>query len=396
MRKLVVISALLVIVTALSGCVQIARGRSEIDKLFITRIMSIDKTQEGKIMLTLTTKSLQVGGNSGGGQTQKGESVVSEGETVFEAVRNLLIYADRRPHYGHTEYILFGEEIAREGIVPYLDFISRQYEFRYNAKLYIVKGATANSLVKKTNTQKMFVGDRIASIEESAKNTALSSIVTLNEALIIFGNKNLDTFLPFIMEKKAMIKEGEEEKSDIFMRGYALFKHDKLLSFTSEEEARGISWIMNRSVSGLIIAESNAGEKVSLDIIDIKAKLTPRIEGNELHCTIELSIISNIGAIKGTKTSVDPESIEYLKKQQEKIVKQILEKAVRLSQENNSDHFSVITKFIFRYPMMRDYFEKNWKSLYSDIKFDFKVESNIKGTYLLNEPTGGTKKSEGE
>ncbi|MHB1391684.1 MAG: Ger(x)C family spore germination protein [Clostridia bacterium] len=396
MRKLAVISALLVIFTALSGCAQIARGRAEIDKLFITRIISIDKTQDGKVMLTLSTKSLQIGGNGGGGQTQKGENVVAVGETVFEAARNLLIYADRRPHYGHTEYILFGEEIAKEGLLPYLDFISRQNEFRYNAKIYIVRGSTANSLIKKTNTQKMFVGDRIASIEESAQNTTLSSIVTLNEALLIFDNKNLDTFLPFIEEKKAMIKEGEEEKSDILLRGYAIFKHDKLFVYTSEEEARGISWIMNRSGSGVIIIKSMAGEKVSLEIVDNRVKLLPRIKGNELHCTIEMSVKSNIGEIMGTKTLVDLESVKYMEKQQEKIVKQTLENAVRLSQENNSDHFSIITKFIFKYPMMRDYFEKNWKDLYPDVKFDFKVESNIKGTYLLNEPTGSIKKSEGE
>jgi spore germination protein KC len=396
MRKFAVISALLVIVTALSGCAQIARGRAEIDKLFITRIISIDKMQDGKVMLTLTTKSLQIGGNGGGGQTQKGESVVSEGETVFEAVRNLLIYSDRRPHYGHTEYILFGEETAREGLLPYLDFISRQNEFRYNAKIYIVRGATANSLVKKTNTQKMFAGDRIASVEESAQSTTLSSIVTLNEAMLILDNKNLGAFIPFIEEKKAMIKEGEEEKSDILLRGYAIFKHDKLFNFASEEEARGINWIMNRSGSGVIIVKSKAGEKVSLEIMENRVKIVPRIESNELHCTIEMSIATNIGEIMGSKTLVDPESVKYLEKQQEKIVKQTLENAVRQSQENNSDHFSIITKFIFRYPMMRDYFEKNWKDLYPDVKFDFKVESNIKGTYLLNEPTGNTKKSEGE
>ncbi|HYF82512.1 MAG TPA: Ger(x)C family spore germination protein [Clostridia bacterium] len=396
MRKFAVISALLVIVTALSGCAQIARGRAEIDKLFITRILSIDKTPDGKVMLTLTTKSLQIGGNGGGGQTQKGESVVSEGDTVFEAARNLLIYADRRPHYGHTEYILFGEEIAKEGLLPYLDFISRQYEFRYNAKVYIVRGATANSLVKKTNTQKMFVGDRIASIEESAQNTTLSTTVTLNEALLIFDNKNLATFLPFIEEKKAIIKEGEEEKSDVLLRGYAIFKRDKLFTFTSEEQARGISWIMNRSGSGIIIVKSKAGEKVSLEIIANKAKQIPRIEGNELRCTIEMSITSNIGEIMGTETLLNPESVKYLKTEQEKIVKQILEKTVRLSQENNLDQFSTITKFIFKYPMMRDYFEKNWKDLYPDVKFDFKVDSNIKGTYLLNDPTGSTEKVMGE
>lgn len=396
MRKFPVLLLIISITLAFTGCAQIARGRAELDKVFNTRIISIDKTPEGKVLLTLTTKSIQVGEGGGGGQAQKGESVESEGETVFDAARNLFIFADKRPHYGHTEYILFGEEIAKEGILPYLDFISRQYEFRYNAKIYIIKGQTANSLVKKTNTQKMFAGDRISSIEESSKSTSLSSIVTLNEALLILDNKNLDTFLPFIEEKKAMIKEGEEEKSDMLLRGYAIFKRDKLFTFTSEEQAKGLSWIMNRSGSGVIIVKSKAGEKVSLEIIDIRAEQLPRIEGNELYCTIRLSIISNIGEIMGTKTTIDPESVEYLEAQQEKSVKQILENTVRLAQETNSDHFSTITKFKFKYPMLRDYLDKNWKDLFPDIKFDIVVKSNIKGTYLLNDPTGSKKKAEGE
>ncbi|HYE81140.1 MAG TPA: Ger(x)C family spore germination protein [Clostridia bacterium] len=396
MRKFAVLAVIFALILALPGCTQIALGRREIDKLFITRIMAIDKSQDSKVKLTLATKSLETGGNSGGGQTQKGESVESEGDTVFDAVRNLLIYSDRKPHYGHTEYILFGEEIAREGILPYLDFISRQNEFRSNAKIYIVRGATANLLVKNTNSNKMFAGDRIASIEEDAKSTALSSIATLNEALLILENPNLDTFIPFIEEKKTMAMEGEEAKSDILLGGYALFKLDKLLYFTSEEESKGISWIMNRSGSSVILVQSKAGEKVSLEIIDSRARLIPRIEDNGLYCTIELSITTNIAEIMGSKTLVDPEGVKYLETQQEKIVKQTLEKTVKIAQENNSDHFSTITRFIFKYPMMRDYFDKNWKDLYPDIKFDIKVKSKIKGTYLLNEPTGSTEKIVGE
>lgn len=396
MRRLAVISAILIIVTALSGCVEITKGRSEIDKLFITRIISIDKSQDGKIKVTLTTKNLQTGGNSGGTPTQKGVSIITEGVTVFDALSHLLIYSEKRPTYGHTEYILFGEDLAKEGILPYLDFISRKNEFRYNAKIYIVRGSTANSLVEKANTQEMFVGDRISNIEKTTDSTFVSSIVSLNEAILIFDNKNLSTFIPYIEETKAMAKKGEETKSDLFLRGYAIFKEDKLFTFTSEDEARGISLIMNRIGSGVITVKSKAGEKVSLEIIYNKAKVMPRIEGNELHCTVELSIISNIGEIAGSKTLLDLEGIKYLEEQMKKNMEQILETAIKHSQENNLDHFSMITKFIFKYPMMRDYFEKNWKDLYPDITFDFKVNSNIKGTYLLNEPTGSDQKEMGK
>jgi spore germination protein KC len=394
MKKLAIISALLLIIITLSSCDQIAQGRTEIDKLFITRILSIDEAAEGKVKLTLTTKSLSIGG--GQEQEQKGESIVSEGDTVLEAARNLLVYSDRKPHYGHTEYILFGESIAKKGILPYLDFISRQNEFRYNAKIYIVKGDTADSLVKKTNTSKMFIGDRISSIEENIHTTSLSSIITLNETLTILDNKSLDTFIPYIEVTDTMTSEAKQDKFDVLLRGYAIFLRDKLSYFTSREEARGINWMMNRIGSGIIIVKSKKGEEASMEIVDSKVKIKPEIDGDELHCTVNVSFTTNIGEIMGTKSLIDKESIEYLTEQQNKSIKKEIENAVELAQKNNSDHFSIVTKFILKYPMMRDYLNTNWEDLFPDVKFDIKVESNIKGTYLLNDPTQSPKKGAGE
>ena len=395
MRRTIFLLVLFAAITVLSGCAQISRGRTEINKLFIVRVMSIDEAADGKVRITLTTKSLSMGG---GGQQpeQKGESVVSEGDTVFDAVRNLVVYSDRKPSYGHTEYILFGEAIAKKGILPYLDFISRQNEFRYNAKIYIVKGDRADSLVQKTNTAKMFVGDRISSIEENAALTSLSSRVTLNEALLIFDNKQLETFIPYIEIVNTMTSEEKQDIYDILLQGYAIFRSDKLFYYTSREEARAINFIMNRMGTALIITKSKAGEQISMEIIDSKVKVSPKIEGDELHCTIDVSFTTNIGEIMGSTPVLNPDSLKYLAEQQEKAVKKEIEDAIRRAQERKSDHFSTITKFIIKYPMLRDYFNKNWKELFTGIKFEVKVKSNIKGTYLLNEPNGTAKKVEGE
>ena len=395
MRKFIVISALLIIVAALSGCAQIAMSRAEIDKLFITRIFSVDEAPGGKVKITLTTKSLSTGG---GGQqpVQKGESVVSEGDTIFEAVRNLLVYSDKKPNFGHTEYILFGEAIARKGILPYLDFFTRQNDIRNSAKLYIVKGDTADSLVKKTNASKMFVGDRISRIEEDAPLTSFFSTVTLNEALLILDNKNIATFIPFIEVTNTMSSEEKQDKYDVLIRGYAIFRDDKLSYFTPREESRGINWIMNRIGSGAILVKNKSGEETSLEIISSNVKILPKIEGDELHCTVDISFTTNIGEVMGNESITAIGSIKYLKVQQEKAIKKEVENAVRIAQKDNSDRFGIITKFTLKYPMMRDYFKKNWKDLFPDVKFEIKVKSNIKGTYLLNDPVGSSETNEGE
>ncbi|MGE5677652.1 MAG: Ger(x)C family spore germination protein, partial [Pseudomonadota bacterium] len=353
------LAAILIIVFSLSSCSEIAQGRAEIDKLFITRVISIDEAEGGKIMVTLTTKSISTGG---GGQESKetSENIIAYGETLADAHKNLIVHTDKRPTFGHTEYILFGEAIAKKGIRPYLDYISRYNEFRYNAKVYIVKGTLANSLVKMSSSSKLFVGDRLSSNEENAVLTSLSRAVSLNEVLLIFDNKNLDLFVPSVEMSSAVVTGESDAKFDVLLRGYALFNKDKLSYFTSMEEARGINWMMNRIGSGLILVRAENGEEVSLTIIKGKTKIKPEIVGNELHCKVEIAFTTNISEIMGTESLLDKKSIDNLITLQNLAIKKEVEKTIGIAQKNNSDHFSIISKFIIKYPKMRDYFMENW------------------------------------
>lgn len=397
MRKYTILTVLLAITAALSGCAQIAMGRAEIDKLFIARVFSFDETEKGKVWITATTKNLSTGEGGGGAESvQNGESIVSEGNTVFDAIRKLSAYSDRKLNTGHTEFILFGESLARKGILPYLDLLSRHPEFRYNAKLYVVKGDTANSLVEKASTSKYFVGDRLARIEENISRTSISSLVTLNEAMLIFDDKHMDTFIPYVEPVPTKASGEKPGTCDILFRGYVIFREDKLLYFASEEESRGINWIMNRIGSGIIVVKDQTGQEISMVIIEANSKVKPRIEGNELHCSIEISLNTDIGEIMGGKSVLDKATLDYLTEQQENSIKREVENAIRIAQEKNSDHFSTISKFKIKYPLLRDYFEENWQQLFPGIKFEVSVDSRIDGTYMINEPVTASKEAVGE
>ena len=315
---------------------------------------------------------------------------------MYDASRNLALYSVWKILYGHNEYILLGDSIARKGILLYLDFISRHSEFRHNAKIYVVKGDSAGSLVEKSKNQKMFIGDRIANIEEMAPLSSLSSIITLNEALIEFDDENLDTFIPCIESIKSMDGEKQQDMYDILLEGYAIFGKDKLFYFTSREESRGLNWMTNSIGSGIILVKTRKGEEVSLVIGGVEVKIKPRIEGSKLKCTIDASFTTNIGEIMGTEIILDNESIRYLTEQQNKVVRKEITKALEAARRDNSDRFGIVTKFILRYPMLREYLRENWSSLFPDIEFDIKVRSNIKGTYLINEPNNAAGEVKGE
>lgn len=395
MRKYAILTAMLALMMTLSGCMQIALGRAEIDKLFIVRLFSFDEAEKGRVRITVTTKNLSTG-KGGGEAVQKGESIVSEGDTVFDALRNMSTYADRRLNAGHAEFILFGESLAKKGVLPYLDYISRHPDFRYNAKIYVVKDDTANSLVEKANTSKYFVGDRLARIEENIGRTSISSTVTLNEAMLEFDERHLDTFIPYI-ESVPTNSTGEKPGTcDILFGGYGIFREDDLVYFASREDSRGINWVMNRIGSGIIVVKDRTGQEISMVINKGTSKIIPLIEGNELRCRIEISFTTSIDEIIGGRSVLDKASLDYITTQQENAIKQEVEDTIRIAQEKNSDHLSMIYKYKIKHPLLRDYFQENWQELFPDIKFDVIVDSKIEGTYMINEPVTASKEAVGE
>ena len=140
---------------------------------------------------------------------------------------------------------------------------------------------------------------------------------------------------------------------------------------------------MNRIGSGIIVVKDQGSQEISMVIIEANSKVKPRIEGNELHCSIEISLNTDIGEIMGGKSVLDKATLDYLTEQQENSIEEV-ENAIRIAQEKNSDHFSTISKFKIKYPLLRDYFEENWQQLFPRYKFEVSVDSRIDGTYMIN------------
>lgn len=386
MKKLLKLPILFILFFMLTSCSQLMSNRSEIDRIFNTRIIAIDKLDENKVLYTITTKTAVSGSQVKQGNSVSSEILVSEGTTVFEAARNMAAYAYKRPHYGHTEFIIFGEDTAKDGILQYLDFISRNQEFRYNAKIYIVQGDSANSFIKKVATGNIFLADRLSIIEDNSFALSKSGKVTLAEALFIFSKNNVSTFLPvlFIVPSKS----GEDSAKgtyDINLKSYAVFKEDKLSAFLDEELSRGVNWVKNRIQSGTILVDAPDKKKVSLDIIQNKTSIKPYLDENGLQCTISIKFNSNIAEILSKEDIFNKESLDYLKQQQENQVKKEVEKILSYAQEKNMDIFGLVSNFSIKYPMMKNELRENWLKLFPEIKFNVEVDSKINRTYLINE-----------
>jgi spore germination protein KC len=394
MRKFICLTFICLLLAAITGCSQIARSRIEIDEAMFVRVLSIDKGENNNIKVTLTSKDMS-SSSSGSGQTAKQQSynISSEGKTMLEATRALWAFADRRPYYGHTEFILISEDIAKEGILKYLDYVSRDHQFRHNSRIYIVKGSSASSLVEDTHTSGVFIGDVLKNLENNIVGLSISSTVTLAEAMFIFDNPNVSTFIPCIEKDIKIVKETQaQDKYYISIKGYAVFKEDKLVRYLVNKEARGINWVKNRITSGVILVKGRKGEYISLEIINSQTKIKPQITKDNLSCTIRVDVNTNIDEVTAADDIFDRAGIDYLNKQQEEVIRKEIENVLNIAQKANLDFFGIIQNFHMKYPVSWKEIEKNWAELFPRIKFNVVVNSKINRTYLIRDPTGSTKK----
>lgn len=390
MRKFILLIFIILLPVIFTGCTQIARSRTEIDEALFIRVLSIDKGENDNVKVTITARNTTVqSSDSNSGVSEEPYSNSSEGKTVMEAVRKFWSYAGRRPYYAHTEYILISEDIAKEGILKYIDFISRDHQFRHNARIYIVKGSSASSLVQNVASSHLFIAERLANLENNIVGQSISSKVSIAEAMFIFDNPNVSTFLPCIelINTNKQANNGRD-KYDIALTGYAIFKGDKLDSYLLGNESRAVNWVKNRVSSGVILVKGNKGEDISLEIINNHTRIKPQITDNKINCTIYVDVNTNIDEITAPDDIFNRESIAYLVDQQEKIIRNEIKNVLSIAQKKNLDFFGIIQEFHMQYPVLWKDIEKNWPEIFPQINFNVVVHSKINRTYLIKEPTG--------
>lgn len=374
-----------------TGCKMAFYGRTEIDRIEFIRVVGVDKSpdKEDTVRLTIATQKVQPGGLTGGMKKQS-NILYSEGSTVFEAVRNFWNFMDKRPFWGHLDYLLIGEEAAKDGLLKYIDFFSRDPELRLNLKVYITKGLDAKEVIKKGNSENKFVFDRLEGVAENQWGQSVFNVVDLVEVMYILDNEFLSLYIPCVeLAKLSKDEKDINESMDIVMGGFAFFNGDKLIGHLNNKMGRGLNWLRNKIKSGVIAVKSPKGHNISLEIIESNTKIEAKITKGQLTVTARVKMSSNIGGMRSMEDVFTEEIIMYLENQQEQIIKDEIESVIKYAQKTKMDIFGAADAVFHKYPIQwEDMYKENWEDTFSNIKFYVDVNSKIRNTYDIKQPSG--------
>lgn len=393
MKRVVLCTMIAVALIAGTGCRAAIRERKEIEDLYFIEAVAVDRSpsKPDYVRLTIVYQRVEMQGG-GGTQSEQKKTIFmsSEGRTVYEAAILFNSFVDKKVFWGHTKYILIGEEAAKDGITKYLDFFIRSFQIRLHTKLVVVRGGTAEEAVASTSTVYSFISERLTSLFENSRNLSFSSPVRLIDFIQHSESGYLSPYLPCIHMVDIMCEPVDAHGAkEMDLGGYAVFKGSRLFTYLTEERARALNILTNRMDSGIIIVKDTSNKDVSLEIISVRSGILPRFDGDRLSVTVNIGFSTNITEQESSEDIYRESSLNLLREQQEKIIKSQVEDIITFAQENNVDIFGIADAVRLKYPVKWEKIKDRWDEIFPSIEIKPEVKSKINMPYAIEQPVKG-------
>lgn len=376
----------LVIAIFLPGC----WSHRELNEIGIASGIGFDLSEEGKIALTVQVITPKPSTDeSGKGDREPVRILTSEGETVFDAVRNLMSKSGDRVFYPHAQVIVFGAELARSGLQPVMDFLERDPELRLLTWLSITEGK-AEDVIRGRSREDDIPSIHINRLIEDYRATSKVAPVSFLNYINMYYKEGVE---PTIGKIEYFEKNGEPT---FLMEGAGAFKEDRLIAWLDPIENRGFLWVANKVESGIVVAHrkgqgkvSNKGmnnhkDKISFEVIESKGKIKPILTGDDLSILIEVEVTANIGERMDNQSTEGKgfiqEMEELLRSQVEKEVEGIVVKA---QEELQSDIFGFGLATHRKFPKYWQENKEEWDEIFPELDVEIKVKTTIKARGMI-------------
>ncbi len=354
MRRVAVLCCILAMGLPLQGC----WNYREVDSLMIVAGMAVDAGQEGhKYHLTIDLADTS---NAGKDKPVVSALVESEGDSIFEAIRNSITRVGMELYWQNCQVVIISQDVAGESIAPIIDWLNRDPEPRLTIEMYVSQAPTAKEvLVQKSAAMAItsFEIDKYYEINEKIRPVAEYKM--LYNVYNDLASRGKSLLLP------ALNVAGNADSPACVLSGIAYFDKDRLAGFLPAEESQFAMFVLNHVRGGVITVRSPEENTIAaLEIHQNKTAVTVQARDGKLFVTIET----------GTETAIDEldTKTNYLKKDRREELKSMAEiglaadiaGVVRAMQERGYDIFGFSDVLHRSDPDSWNALRENWRDVF--------------------------------
>lgn len=383
--------------------------RREVERLGIIMTIGIESAPGGKVRVILQNiNPAALGKGGGGGGPMAGGSGrkpyrnrLGEGDTIFDAIRELSRETPRQLFFAHNQVIIVSEELARErGLREITDFFERHPQIRRTTWLLVGKGQLS-TLMDEPGSLEVNPAQQVVGIIDERDLTSSYAVQKLGDFLEMMESEGSQPYTAVLTreinkaspeEHKDRLAEGHiaEPHQNVQINGTALFRRDKMVGWLNSRESRGLLWVRGKVKGGVIDIPDpdQKGRIITLEIIKSKTKLTPEIKDGQIIMAVEIAVESNLGEATGELDVEKPKTIEKLEELQARAIQEEIGSALaRAQEEYGVDVFGFGEALHRKYPRQWKEMKNRWSELYPEVQVQVGVKAKIRRTGLITKPT---------
>lgn len=426
----------MIIATLITACTVITGGcwgRTEVDDLALVMAIGLDKGENNTVYVTLqiaVPRAVASGGAEGGGPSAGGGGTdanlitTMRGRSILGLVDMANTYIDRRLSFVHSKVLIVGEDLAKQGLAPYVSELVRFHEIRRTMFLVVAKGTaweflTENKPVLEKNPAKnlellTLAGRKAGLIPPSQINRFLVEMQSLaEEPLVILAGINRQQQSGEEQsegEEKAKASESNStsrlhipiDTSDIYyvagkspsiggnpveLLGAAIFRGDKMVGEITGEEVRHVLYLRGTFKQGItVVRDPDADDRfISADLrLARPTQIRIAKDGNRFEIKVNVTLEGGLVGSQGNEDYTNPKVLQAVAKQLAREIEKGCIDIIRKAQtEFSSDIFSFGNKARHLAMTWQEWQDFNWKDKFPNADVTVTVKVELRRTGLL-------------
>jgi len=374
-------------------------GKREINDLAMVAAVGIDKgKEEDSVQVTVQiVRTADARGQTGAPSGGTGEpiySITAEGDSIFEAIRNLARLSSRRIFWAHNFVIVINEEVSRDGITDILDFFTRNHETRMNTWMVVTPNSAAEVVSTVTGLEVVpgEAVDKLFRYNQIVAEAPSTNVMRVEES---FLSKDSHPVMAKIELKDRGISNKKPEQfgsiKQVELSGTAVFKKDKMLGWLTPTESRGLLFFIENVESGIVVlpcpgVPEESKKQLSLELKYQRFDNTPLYKEGNPEFSVHLETYADL------VESSCPEPLDSMKEELETALEEKLQTEIKgvietAQKKYKVDFLKFGETFNNRFPFEWRKIHPEWEEKFPETTINVKVEAHVNSPVLLKLPT---------
>ena len=341
------------------GCSALPTAR-EMGDMALLRTMGVDR-EGGEMAVTAST-----GPRARGLQGEGLPALVlsTRGDTLSGACMAMQGLSDSYVFFGYVDQLLVGEEAARAGLRPVLNYFAQDVELGLGAQLWLVRGGTAQAAVSSGGDQG--VEGRLSTLRTDGELGVASVARTAGEVYTDLMEQG-SAFVP------ALVLSGEEEPA-LLEQGYGVLIGDRLVGYLDGSAARGLELLASRACAEMVEVPGAEG-RVAVRVTGSHTVGTLSFQGERplqlrLTCRVECQL-------EEAPAELSDRELEEVRRDLERRCRSWLEGALEQLQDWGADCIGLGLRAAASHPGRWGAIERDWPRWFGRVEIEVEVQVDV-------------------